>query len=216
MNQLSFLTRKSLQTWKHRTKKLKDMLYVEMINTNTTVVNAIFLFRRIIWRTFPTFINPITHEFWNVSQLESIIIVLAVILYFWMTEKSYKMLGTIIITSLFSLDGLWEKRLKWESPMDAEDDDCFVHDIRVLCCDVTYDFPINTMFSSSLPPVVCRRVHVLFTSNTYCVVFFFWFAFVLCLVYPKLPVSLDCPFLLAPSVLSNVYFQLNWPIEKNI
>jgi len=25
------------------------------------------------------------------------------------------------------------------------------------------------------------------------------------LVYPMLPVSLDCPFLIAPSVLSNVY-----------
>ena len=34
-----------------------------------------------------------------------------------------------------------------------------------------------------------------------------WFLFVvvLCLVYPMLPVSLDYPFLLAPSVFSNVY-----------
>ena len=31
------------------------------------------------------------------------------------------------------------------------------------------------------------------------------FVFVLCLVYPKLPVSLDCPFLIALSVLSHVY-----------
>ena len=29
--------------------------------------------------------------------------------------------------------------------------------------------------------------------------------FVLCLVYPMLTVSLDCPFLIAPSVFSNVY-----------
>ena len=29
--------------------------------------------------------------------------------------------------------------------------------------------------------------------------------FVLCLVYPMLPVSLDCTFLIAPSVFSNVY-----------
>ena len=28
----------------------------------------------------------------------------------------------------------------------------------------------------------------------------------LCLVYPMLPVALDCPFLIAPSVFSNVYF----------
>jgi hypothetical protein len=30
-------------------------------------------------------------------------------------------------------------------------------------CDVRYDFRIKTMFSSSLPTVVCRRAHVLFT-----------------------------------------------------
>ena len=29
--------------------------------------------------------------------------------------------------------------------------------------------------------------------------------FVLCLVYPIMPVSLDCPFLIAPSVVSDVY-----------
>jgi hypothetical protein len=39
-------------------------------------------------------------------------------------------------------------------------------------------------------------------SNTYyCVVFLF--VFVLCLVYPMLPVSLDCSFLNVPSVFSN-------------
>jgi hypothetical protein len=56
-----------------------------------------------------------------------------------------------------------------------------VFTFRVLCCDVR----IKTMFDSSLPPVVCRRVHVLFTlivfvcavvSNTYCVVFLFCFS----------------------------------------
>jgi hypothetical protein len=30
--------------------------------------------------------------------------------------------------------------------------------------DVHYDFRMKTMFSSSLPSVVCRRAHVLFTS----------------------------------------------------
>ena len=39
-------------------------------------------------------------------------------------------------------------------------------------------------------------------SNTYCVVFYF---VRLCLVYPMLPVVLDCPFLITPSVFSNVY-----------
>ena len=57
----------------------------------------------------------------------------------------------------------------------------------VPCCGVRYDFSIKTMFGLSLPQVVCRRAHVLFTlfvfvffflrivvSNTYCVVFFFF------------------------------------------
>jgi hypothetical protein len=30
-------------------------------------------------------------------------------------------------------------------------------------CDVSYDFRIKRMFGSSLPPVVDRRAHVLFT-----------------------------------------------------
>ena len=60
-------------------------------------------------------------------------------------------------------------------------------------------FPV--MFSTSMIweayHVVCWRIVV---SNTYCVVVF-------CLVYPMLPVSLDCPFLIAPSVFSNVYVE---------
>ena len=36
----------------------------------------------------------------------------------------------------------------------------------------------------------------------------FCFVF-LCLVYPMLPVSLDCPFLIASSVFSNVYLPDN-------
>ena len=69
-------------------------------------------------------------------------------------------------------------------------------------------------FGSSLPPVVWRRDNVLFmvfvcvclrmvVSNAYCVVFFV--LLFLCLVCPVLLVSLDCPFLTAPSVFSNVY-----------
>ena len=66
---------------------------------------------------------------------------------------------------------------------------------------------------SYLPPVVCRRTHVLpklfvfvfsiVVSNTYYVVFLSCFS--LYLVYRLLPISLDCPFLIAPSVFSNVY-----------
>jgi hypothetical protein len=57
-----------------------------------------------------------------------------------------------------------------------------------------------------------RMVHVLFTIVVFvwvqwgptCVVLCFCFVF-LRLVYPVLPVSLGCPPLIAPSVLSNVY-----------
>jgi hypothetical protein len=72
------------------------------------------------------------------------------------------------------------------------------------------------MFGSSLPPVVCRRTHVLFmclcvcmgivVSYTYC---FMCFCFVChLLVYPMLTVSLDCPSLIAPTVFSKVIFGL--------
>jgi len=82
----------------------------------------------------------------------------------------------------------------------------------VACCDVCYDFRIKTMFGSSLPPVVLGGLmsylrYLWFfllhrvVSNTYCVVFFVSFFFVLSM----LPVSLDCPFVIAPSVFSNVY-----------
>ena len=47
----------------------------------------------------------------------------------------------------------------------------------VSCCDVRYDFRLETMFSSSLPPVVCMRDHVLFVGGIMsclcCVVFVF-------------------------------------------
>jgi hypothetical protein len=43
----------------------------------------------------------------------------------------------------------------------------------------------------------------LFLSCLCCV--FALFVYVLCLVYLMFPVSLDCPFLITPSVFSNVY-----------
>jgi hypothetical protein len=43
--------------------------------------------------------------------------------------------------------------------------------------------------------------------STHIVLYFFFFF--LCLVYPMLPVSLDCPFLLVPSVFSNIYILSN-------
>ena len=76
-----------------------------------------------------------------------------------------------------------------------------------------YDILIKTMFGSSLPPVVCRMMHVLFTLFVFVwfgyllfvfcffvFLLFFFFLFLLFffsrLVYPMLPVSLDCPFYL--------------------
>jgi len=35
-------------------------------------------------------------------------------------------------------------------------------------------------------------------------------------VYPMLPVSLDCPFCIAPSVFSNVYLSLNLFIVRKV
>jgi hypothetical protein len=39
---------------------------------------------------------------------------------------------------------------------------CLIMCFYVPRCDVRYDFRIKTMLGSSLPPVVCRRAHVLF------------------------------------------------------
>ena len=79
-------------------------------------------------------------------------------------------------------------------------------------CDVHYDIRMKRCSVSSLPPVVCRRTHVLFTLFVFVccqwcpthIVLCFCFA-LLRLVCPVLPVSLDCPLLFAPSVFSNVY-----------
>ena len=70
------------------------------------------------------------------------------------------------------------------------------------------------MVGSSFPPVVYRELRSylsyfvclrIVVSNTYYVVFFVLFFFVLCPVYPMLPVSLGCPFLNASSCFINVY-----------
>ena len=52
------------------------------------------------------------------------------------------------------------------------------------------------------PPVVCRWTHVLFTLFVFVV---FVVLLVLCLVYRELPMFLDSPFLIIPSVFSDVY-----------
>jgi hypothetical protein len=84
----------------------------------------------------------------------------------------------------------------------------------VPCCDVRYDLRIRIRFSSSLPPVVCMGgsclihiicvcLHTMMSKLGTHIVFCF---VCLCLVYPILPVSLECPILIAPLVFSNVYF----------
>jgi hypothetical protein len=107
-------------------------------------------------------------------------------------------------------------------------------------CGVRYVFGIETMFSSSLPPVVCGRAHVLFRMFSSSLppivcgrahVLFTLFVFVcmwwcpahivLCfcfvflrLVCPMLPVSLDYPFLIATSVFSKVYLNKTIQLRK--
>jgi len=51
--------------------------------------------------------------------------------------------------------------------------------------------------------VICVRLRIV-VSNTYCVVVFMFCLSSSCV--PNVAVSLDCPFLIAPSVSSNVYF----------
>jgi hypothetical protein len=46
-----------------------------------------------------------------------------------------------------------------------------------------------------------------FKFSVFCCDFFILFVIVMCLVCPILLVSLDCPFLIGPSVFSNVYLQ---------
>ena len=67
-----------------------------------------------------------------------------------------------------------------------------------------------SVFDSSLPPVVtCMRVHSYFFSVCLRIVvcFFVLFVFVLCLVYPMLPVSLDCLIFLLPLLYSLTFIQ---------
>jgi len=72
------------------------------------------------------------------------------------------------------------------------------------------EFRIKTMFCSSLPPVVCRRDHVLFTLFV-----FVWYSgvqHVLCFVFALFFFVVWFQFLwivhilMAPSVFSNVYW----------
>jgi hypothetical protein len=70
------------------------------------------------------------------------------------------------------------------------------------------------MLGSSWSPIVCRRGNVLFRLFVLGYVWRCPTHIVLCFccvcirfVYHMLPVSVDCPFLIAPSAFSNVYFK---------
>ena len=68
--------------------------------------------------------------------------------------------------------------------------------------DVRFVFTSSCLQMGSYRMCVCLRIVV---SNTYCLCFCFVF---LRLLYPMMEVSLSCPFLIAPSVFSNVYLLL--------
>jgi hypothetical protein len=78
--------------------------------------------------------------------------------------------------------------------------------VRVDCC-------FSEVALERLIYVVCICLYIV-GLNTYCVAFLLLllfvclfvclFVFFLCLVYLKLPVSLDCPFLIATSVFSSI------------
>ena len=77
--------------------------------------------------------------------------------------------------------------------------------VFILSC-LVYDFHIKRLYLKLFVGVFMCYLRYLCTLwcpthivLCFCIVF-------LRLVYPMLPVSLDCPFLIAPSVFSNVYF----------
>ena len=80
--------------------------------------------------------------------------------------------------------------------------DC-IYDYHVVCLIRKYRLP----FAST-----CVRIRIsvgcvlLLIFLVFCVVCFDLLVFVMCLVYPMLQFSLDCPFLIAPSVFSYVYY----------
>ena len=89
-----------------------------------------------------------------------------------------------------------------------------------LCCPIVCLFVLSSVWCllrfphaigvwSSLPAVVCRRAHVLFTLLV--LAWGQWrpihIVLCYCFVFPRLG-CLDCPFLISPSVLSNVYLYI--------
>jgi hypothetical protein len=65
----------------------------------------------------------------------------------------------------------------------------------------------------SMMTVSCILTIIVFTL---CVVLFVLFNFVVCFVYPILPVFLNCPFVIFPSVFSKVYLCYTWQFQAKI
>ena len=74
----------------------------------------------------------------------------------------------------------------------------------------------GTVFPSRAPgfPVGVLVGSMLLIFLLFCVRFFALFFFVLCLVCQLLPMYLNCSFLIAPSVFSNVYVQIEFTSRK--
>jgi hypothetical protein len=80
---------------------------------------------------------------------------------------------------------------------------CFVC-LRLVSC-VPYVTSVMCLVFPTLP-LSCVLCTLRYLCHVSCVPYV---TSVLCLVYPMLPCSLDCPFLNAPSVFSNVYLLRN-------
>jgi hypothetical protein len=92
----------------------------------------------------------------------------------WLHMKCYKTISfkesntSHIVTAVITNDSLAVYQKKKEfirmCHLMANINFCVVcvFTFGVPCCDARYDFSIKTMFVSSPPPVVCRKVHVLF------------------------------------------------------
>ena len=84
----------------------------------------------------------------------------------------------------------------------------------VPCCDIHYVFRIKTMFGSSLYFQLFVGGFMSYLRYL-CLFAYSGVQHILCyvfirIVYTMLPVSLDCPLLIAPSVFSNVYWYMHF------
>jgi len=104
-----------------------------------------------------------------------------------------------LINKIYILKLQWQgKIMEWQNNLKSNK--AWLH----LEC-VLHRYIKNTteVYSQFLIYVICVCLGIV-VSNIYCVVFLFCFSS-FCL--PMLPVSLDCPFLIAPSVFYSVYLQ---------